>query len=307
MSDQVTITVQGTDTNPMLNGDSFTVTYHRVQVRSLDFFELEDGMASDMFGVDDSIDGASYEMESTVTVMPPMPSTVSVGPTSVNQGDITDVTVTYTVNEDMLFGTNDVHIGLPRGWAAAYRASSTETTETITSFGDKVLAKEPPRSSDRARTSYVVLTYKFKNPQSTTNPEGTMITGHDPTATTPVFLDIDSTEYDASIDIMVTGGMAKGDTITVTFHNVMVEALEATEPTDASVLVTDSIPGADYASSAMIKVIPPKLGNVTVTPKDPAAESMVDLKIRYTATRVLADGTATYGRIQVQLPAMWGS
>ena len=40
--------------------------------------------------------------------------------------------------------------------------------------------------------------------------------------------------------------------------------------------------------------------------QDPSAESMVDLKVRYTATKVLADGTASYGRIQVQLPAMWG-
>ena len=113
--DQVTITVVGTGTNPMLDRDSFTVTYHKVMVEALDFFELEDGMASDMFSIDDSIDGASYEMESTVTVMPPMPSTVSVGPPSVDQGDITDVAVTYVVQEDMLFGDNNVHIGLPRG------------------------------------------------------------------------------------------------------------------------------------------------------------------------------------------------
>ena len=91
-----------------------------------------------------------------------------------------------------------------------------------------------------------------------------MITDHDPTAATPMFLDIASSGYEASVDIPVTGGMAKGDMITVTFHNVMVEALEATEPTDASVRVRDSIPGADYASNAMIQMIPPKLGNVTV-------------------------------------------
>ena len=74
---EVTITVTGTDANPMVNRDSFTVTYHKVKVRPLGFFELEDGIAKDMFRVNDSIAGANYDTESVVTVMPPMPSDVS--------------------------------------------------------------------------------------------------------------------------------------------------------------------------------------------------------------------------------------
>ena len=74
-----------------------------------------------------------------------------------------------------------------------------------------------------------------------------------------------------------------------------------------SLIVSDSIPNSNYTSDVTIEVIPPKLGNVTVTTEPDAvtAESTVDLKVRYTATKVLADDNS-YGRIRVQLPAGWG-
>ena len=114
---------------------------------------------------------------------------------------------------------------------------------------------------------------------------------------------IDSLDSMLSVTIPVMGDMVKGDTITVTFHNVMVQALEATEPAEVSLMVSDDISGSNYTSSTMIEVIPPKLGNVTVTvtPDPVTAESTVDLTVRYTATKVLADDN-TYGRIRVQLP-----
>ena len=61
-----------------------------------------------------------------------------------------------------------------------------------------------------------------------------------------------------------------------------------------------------------------KIGRVTVTPKEVTAESMVDLVVKYVATKTLADPTAdadtssadtvepTLGRIQVTLPDDWG-
>ena len=196
-------------------------------------------------------------------------------------------------------GANNIFIGLPAGWGAAYRASSSETTETMTSFGGNVLTRAPSRSNDRTRTSYVVLTTNFM----TTSPA--MITGHDPTATSATMLSINASAYDAYLDIPVTGGMVAGDTITVAFNNVMVQALEQTEPADIPLMVSDSIPNSNYTANVTIEVVPPKLGTVTVTPDAVTAESTVDLKVRYTATRVLADDN-TYGRIRVQLPANWG-
>ena len=55
--------------------------------------------------------------------------------------------------------------------------------------------------------------------------------------------------------------------ITVTFHNVMVEALEATEPMRMSILRLATVSPAQITLPATIQVIPPKLGNVTVTPR----------------------------------------
>ena len=82
--------------------------------------------------------------------------------------------------EDMLFGDNNnpywtaVETGVP----LIERAVAILMRLVQQSFGDEVLAKEPSRSSDRARTSYVVLEYKFKDDMTT-------ITGHDPKAATP--------------------------------------------------------------------------------------------------------------------------
>ena len=282
---------------PMLKGDKITVTFHKVQVRNLRSLELdESGTIRDKVLVGDEIPGSDYDV--SIMVEPPMPSKVTVKPTSVDAGDIEDVAVTYTVQEDKLFGANNIFIELPTDWAAAYRSSASASSETTTSFGPKVLAKAPSSSSDRAKTSYVVLTYKFKS-------TGTEITDHNPKATTPTFLDIEVSKYNAYVAIEVTGGMTKGDTITVTFNNVMIQALEAREPMDVPLIVTDDIPASDYTSDVTIQVIPPKLGNVRVTPDTVTAESMVDLTVRYTATNTLADDD-TYGRIRVELPAGWG-
>ena len=279
--------------------DRIIVTYNRVMVRKL---ESSDAVM-DMIDVADSIIGA-YNV--SITVRPPTQSKVTVTPTSVDAGDTDDFTVIYEVGADKVFKDNTIEIGLPSNWTPAKPASSSEATETAKSFGDKVLAKAPP-GMKRTSTSYVVLEYKFKEDDMT------MITGHNPTPTaaqiaagaSSAFLDVDFPTFNAFLTIPVTGGMVKGDKITVTFHNVMIELLEQTEIEKTFFTVSDLISGSDYASSTMIEVIPPKLGNVTVTPDAVTAEAIEKLTVRYAATKVLADAD-TYGRIRVKLPADWG-
>ena len=273
-------------TAPMIKGDTITVTFHNVKVRDLRPRELATSeMIEDEILVTDDIAESMYDV--SIMMEPLMQSDVSVNLDEVDQGDVVDITVTYIVNEDMLFGPNNIFIGLPLDWGAAYRASGSHEDETTTSFGGVVLSDEPSRS-ERARTSYVVLESDFK---STSPASPAMIDGHDLTATTPTFLDIGASGYNAYVYIPVTGGMVKGDVITVTFNNVMVEELEATKPMPVPLIVRDSIPGSNYTSDVTIQVIPPKLGNVlvTVTPDPVTAEATVDLKVRYTATKVLAD------------------
>ena len=103
----------------------------------------------------------------------------------------------------------------------------------------------------------------------------------------------------AVLEVDVLGTMVKGDKITVAFHNVMVaEGLDSVGA-DAQFNVVDSIVESDYDSSAVVKVTPLKLGTVAVTsdPDSIAAGSMVNLKVKYTATKALS-----FGRIQVTLP-----
>ena len=64
--------------------------------------------------------------------------------------------------------------------------------------------------------------------------------------------------------------------------------------------------GGDAGTAGYVKVSPPSV----------AAEGMVDLEVKYTATKHLAerksgattaeDGMSTYGRIQITLPPGWG-
>ena len=294
------MTIPTTNTAPMLRGDLITVTFHRVKVRDLRPFEFEDsGTIRDEVLVTDEIPGSMYDV--SIRVLPPKASavTVAVTPEPVKAESKVNVKVTYVVEEDMLYGDNNIAIGLPLDWGPAYRASTdTDVDSTTKSFGTTVLTTPPPNSSVRTKTSYVVWKLTKK---STSSPA--TVTAPDPT--------IGREEYDAYVDIPVTGGMIKGDKIEVTFHNVMVQPLDAREPANVSLTVTDSIPNsaATYASKTMVAVQPPTSGDVSIlSGKTVPAEGTVDLKVRYTATEVLAgkDGDDTYsGRIRVELPTGW--
>ena len=281
----------------MKSGDRLTVTFFNVKVQTV---YDQTPVQAQATVTDTGVTGPAtkYNAMTVFTVQPPSPSVITVTPSSVDASGEIDLKVEYTV-DDTLYNSNDIMIKLPRNW---FPARPHKATETKNSFGDEVLAKAPSSSSDRAKTSYVVLTSSFRSTD-------TKITGHDPTATTPMFLRIDQPEYEASVTIPVTGGMEKGDKITVTFNNVRVEPLSATVPMDVALTVKDDIPGSAY-DDVTIEVKPQKRGTVTVTPKDVFAESVVDLKVRYTARDTLAgpvDGNDTYGRIRVELPAGWGA
>ena len=66
-------------------------------------------------------------------------------------------------------------------------------------------------------------------------------------------------------------------------------------------------------SQATITLRKPNLGDVIVTPDEVTAEDVVNLRIRYDATIDLAmpvsstdADDATFGRVQIMLPAGWG-
>ena len=294
----VSVNIPFDNTMPLIRGDTITVTFHKVKVRELTNLEFEStDMIRDPVAVTDEIPGSMYDV--SIIVLPPKPSDVTVvfTPTLVKAESKVNVKVTYVVEEDTLYGNNDISIGLPLDWGPAYRASTdTDVDSTTKSFGTTVLDKVPSNSNVKTKTSYVVWKLTKK---STSSPA---------TVTAPT---IGREEYDAYVDIRVTGGMIKGDKIEVTFHGAMAQASDAKEPENVSLTVTDSIPNSEatYASKTMIAVHPPTAGDVSIlSGKTVPAEGTVDLKIRYAATEVLAgkDGDDTYsGRIRVELPMGW--
>ena len=96
--------------------------------------------------------------------------------------------------------------------------------------------------------------------------------------------------------------MESGDEIEVTFHNVRVNQGVGSEGEDAYLTVRDSIVGSEtvYIESAKIRVMPPKLGDVTVGPKEVPSSGVVDLDVEYIAT-----DTWKFGKIMVELPEEW--
>ena len=169
MSDaEVTLVIDSSNTAPMLRGDLITVIFHKVKVRELRGIEFESAdMIRDPVAVTDEIPGSMYDV--SIRVLPPKPSavTVVVTPTLVKAESKVNVKVTYVVEEDMLYGNNDISIGLPLDWGPAYRASTdTDVDSTTKSFGTMVLTTPPPNSSVRTKTSYVVWKLTKKSTSS---------------------------------------------------------------------------------------------------------------------------------------------
>ena len=302
----VTITVSSTDATPMVKGDKFAVAYHNVTVRELTITELEDLADAPASKVQDSIvvmdnippaDPADTALLSKydvmVPVMPPQPSTVTVTDDDAEEGQTRNVKVTY-VAQGKVFGENIITIGLPDGWTPAYSHSGEE--DDSASFGDVVLLTAPRDTRSR---SFVLLEYDDDEITVDDTEEGESIT---------VFSD----GYEAYLNVTVEEGMAKGDTIAVTFFNVKVEDLAGAGVKTVNLLVEDSISKV-AVYDVVIKVVPMRLGDVRVEESEVTADSEEDLIVKYTATKDMAmvesstgADDQTYGVIQVDLPKGWG-
>ena len=278
----------------MQKNDVISITYYNVRVPQLDPFQLtanRDDVSYDLTVMDSIVNAttATTSYMPVAKVRPPKVSAVTVSPTSAAGGSKKNVTVIYTA-KDMIYGGNTVSVELPTGWEPYYLPQ--DKSRTVNSFGSAALTTQPRSSSDRNSTSYVLLKSTVKSDTSATDPT---------TDVTPnLYFDL----ANARLEVTVPGMMVNGDKIEVIFYNVKVEELSDTDHKDAALVIEDSIVGSSYAKT--IEVIPPKLGNVTVThtPDAVTAEATIDLTVRYTATQVLADDS-TYGRIRVELPAGW--
>ena len=298
--DQSLATITPTATAPaesMQRNNVISLTYYNVKVPQVEEYQLtanRDDVSYDLTVTDSVVAagkavGSGYTPAPVVKVRPPKVSTVTVSPTSAPGGSKKNVMVTYTA-KDMIHGTNIVSVELPVGWEPYFPPQ--DKSRAVNSFGSEALTEQPRSSTDRNKTSYVLLKSTVRSDTSATD----MATD----VKSSLIFDL----ANARLDVTVPGGMVNGDKIEVTFYNVKVEELIDTDHKDAALIIEDSIVGSDYAKT--IEVIPPKLGNVTILSGDSVtAEDMVDFKIRYTATSVLADDDNS-GRIRVKLPAGWG-
>ena len=127
--------------------------------------------------------------------------------------------------------------------------------------------------------------------------------------------------------------MRKGNTVTVTYHNVRVptgsfivsatDVVSQLDPTTVSPPVANLVDRRDVDNPLSVSVNVKELeelaataGRVEVTPPSFSAEDTMDLTVEYTASKALAvrhskkddyeDLDSTYGRIKIMLPVGWG-
>ena len=122
------ITVRNTDA--MIPGDAFVVTYYNVQVGTLGATDLNDPDSDDMLdykiarlAITDDVVGADYFEEAAIKVSLPEQSTVTIDPPSVKSEAIEDIEVTYKA-EATRYDGNAIRIDLPPEWNPAYGESS---------------------------------------------------------------------------------------------------------------------------------------------------------------------------------------
>ncbi len=288
----IVIEVEGT----AVRGDSIVVTFYNVRVRAAP-------PATATLTVEDTFSGGA-SFAHTIKVNSPDMNTVAVTPTKATAETVTDVKVTYSVKSTVI-DENTITVGLPAGWSPAYLPN--DGLSASRSFGSSALSALP--SANKNITSYVVVT-------STLDADEFEVS------------DLDSSDANAGLTIEVEDTAVKGDNIVVTFYNVKVQALSSHAdnvagkdlmPVEAMLAVTDTIAGATtFVEKTKIAVSELKRGTITRLPTMVTAEDAFDaklpLRIRYTATDDLADpnpdgdeGTndATYGRIQIAMPAGW--
>ena len=258
-----------TVTDDMEAGDIIVVTYHNVKVQTLS----DRTPVKAQFIVTDRITGAAddeyEETTAQVTVNPLDESEVSVvtTPTEVKSGAMLQtVKVTY-IAQDMV-SDNAITVKLPDNLGAAYPENAPEFQEEMPAAGESA--------------SYVTVTSMFAD-NSVEDPE----------------VDIAGTE----VRVTVTGDMASGDRIVVTYHNVKVQMLSdrMSMPADITIMDKLSPDGTVYDGMAQITVNPPGLSTVTVKPPRVQASSIVEnVEVTYVITDPIADNTIT-----IELPDDW--
>ncbi|RKU14344.1 hypothetical protein C6502_00555 [Candidatus Poribacteria bacterium] len=296
-ADGVEMTVNGN----MNNGDRIIVSFYNVKVQPLDDrtpveadIRVTDKLADD---------GKAYEGMAQITVNPQELNTVTVKPTRVQASSIEkDVTVTYVIT-DTIADSNDITIALPSDWEAAYAndgdpdgvasfhgsfdksidlaatAASTTATKGMISTKPATLAT----GASATKTSYVTVKY---------TPRGTSRTN---TAT----VTINGNE----VTIPVKGDMEPRDKIVVMYHNVEIPSLSDREPLDVYITVTDALSVTDdeYNEQTKVRVNPPPLNVVAVTPPTATAETVRDVKVTYS----IKDTVREENTITVGLPENW--
>ncbi len=303
--------VQMTVTGDMKDRDRIIVSFYNVRVQSLDDRTPVDAA----FTITDklSTDGTAYaELDSPpqITVNPQELNTVTVDPTRVQASSREPtVTVTYVIT-DAIDDTNEIKIALPSDWEAAYANDGGTGTPDFGDGFDKSIDLDPPAGSTTAtkgmvttkpdelatgasasKTSYVTVLYTPRG-TSRENTAAVAINGNE------VTIPVTGYEKDGK-----TVNMMPRDKIVVVYHNVKIPGLSDREPLDTYITVTDALSVTDdeYNEQAMIKVNPPPLNTVAVTPATVKAETVTDVKVTYSIKdTVIEENTITVG-----LPAGW--
>ena len=261
-------TGQITVTGDMRRGNSITVIYHNVMVRSFTDDELKgiisgvddaetatftmaqqdrlkmglpvmvtDGIQVSVTNSDSNIDATDDVTETgskNIKITGPKPSIVTISDSSFKAEElISALTVTYRVTEDIALDddsdNNTITIQLPADWKAAYPPSTDTTGIGDESFGTTVLAKAPDLS---ALPAGEMRSYAvLQSPYLTAADAAAAATNTLPTLAVPDFTT--GTPGPGEVSLAVTGitdgtKMAAGNTITLTYYNVRVQSL--TEP-----------------------------------------------------------------------------
>ena len=301
-ADGVEMTVNG----DMKSGDRIIVVFHKVKVQSL----TDRTRVQADIRVTDKLadDGEAYEEMAQIIVDPQALNTVKVVPNRVQASSIREKVEVIYVITDKIADSNDITIALPSDWEAAY--ANDGDPDGIASFGSsfdksidlaataaattvtKGMVSTKPATlatgASTSKTSYVTVKYTPRTAAGNTNTAAVLI-------------------GDNEVDISVSGDMAPRDTIVVTYHKVEIPALSDREPLDIYITVTDalSVTDREYNEQAKIRVNPPPLNVVAVTPDTTRttveAETVIDVKVTYSIKdTVLEENTITVG-----LPEGW--
>ena len=298
------------------NRDNIVVTFYNVEVQELAAAPPVNAMLT----VTDTIAGGE-SFDPTIEVSALQRGAITRLPNMVTAEDELDLRIRYAATDDLADPDPDgdedtddatygrIQIMLPDGWASADGTALSETDLTVNGSSNVEFADDDNRAT--------II--------------GQVIT-----------IDVDSLKDGKYVDITVNNlrvadfpADEAGDK-----RYVQVEVLSDSFDSAAASAVDLALPAAHLSSKFSPKVaftaatattdaygsnVHPTivvnrkyLGEVAVTPGSMAAETTVDLKVRYTATNTLADPSdsdtvtagvqpTSFGRVQITLPEGWGA